>query len=77
MWKAKSSMSLLIDKREKSMLSLRTFGADIVIPPTSKEGKLNRDAAGEEVKEEAVVEDDEELLANAAAISAAEEAALE
>lgn len=31
-WKAKSSMSLLIDKREKSVLSNRVFGRDICNP---------------------------------------------
>ncbi|OWT39580.1 multisite-specific tRNA:(cytosine-C5)-methyltransferase [Cryptococcus neoformans Bt1] len=32
-WKAKMSLSLMIDKREKSTLSLRTFGEDICKPP--------------------------------------------
>ncbi|WWC59399.1 uncharacterized protein I303_101954 [Kwoniella dejecticola CBS 10117] len=32
-WKAKMSLSLMIDKREKSILSLRTFGEDICKPP--------------------------------------------
>lgn len=32
-WKAKHSMSLLVDKREKAVLSERTFGEDICLPP--------------------------------------------
>ncbi|WOO79748.1 Multisite-specific tRNA:(cytosine-C(5))-methyltransferase trm4b [Vanrija pseudolonga] len=37
-WKAKNSMSLLIDKREKSVLSERVFGSDICKPaPPRKE----------------------------------------
>lgn len=41
-WKARSSMSLLIDKREKSVLSNRVFGEDIckpAPPPKSREEK--------------------------------------
>ncbi|ODN90270.1 multisite-specific tRNA:(cytosine-C5)-methyltransferase [Cryptococcus wingfieldii CBS 7118] len=60
-WKAKISMSLMIDKREKSILSLRTFGQDICKPPpvypapaasTSTDNATATDAAAvEEVKE--------------------------
>lgn len=47
-WKAKSSMSLLIDKREKSVLSNRVFGEDIckpAPPPRSREEKEAEAAA--------------------------------
>ncbi|OCF37458.1 multisite-specific tRNA:(cytosine-C5)-methyltransferase [Kwoniella heveanensis CBS 569] len=47
-WKAKMSLSLMIDKREKSILSLRTFGEDICKPPPSQaKPKLTGGAATE------------------------------
>ncbi|WWC87043.1 uncharacterized protein L201_001928 [Kwoniella dendrophila CBS 6074] len=52
-WKAKMSLSLMIDKREKSILSLRTFGEDICKPPPPQRD-LNKkpEEAGEEIKAE-------------------------
>lgn len=47
-WKARTSMSLLIDKREKSVLSNRVFGEDIckpAPPPRSREEKEAEAAA--------------------------------
>ncbi|KAK8846869.1 hypothetical protein IAR55_005959 [Kwoniella newhampshirensis] len=44
-WKAKMSLSLMIDKREKSILSLRTFGEDICNPPPAqKDMQQKKDA---------------------------------
>ncbi|ORX34458.1 S-adenosyl-L-methionine-dependent methyltransferase [Kockovaella imperatae] len=50
-WKANTSMALLIDKKEKSMLSLRTFGEDICTFAPLKDNK-DEDAADEEAAEE-------------------------
>ncbi|WVR04516.1 hypothetical protein IAU60_001520 [Kwoniella sp. DSM 27419] len=66
-WKAKMSLSLMIDKREKSILSLRTFGEDICKPPPSQTHKLKAEGEGEgegEVKE--VTEGDNEGTAGVA-----------
>nr|XP_031858166.1 uncharacterized protein CI109_006408 [Kwoniella shandongensis]KAA5525238.1 hypothetical protein CI109_006408 [Kwoniella shandongensis] len=46
-WKAKMSLSLMIDKREKSILSLRTFGEDICNPPPIQKDQNKPDATAE------------------------------
>lgn len=78
-WKAKTSMSLLIDKREKSMLSLRTFGEDIVKAPENRDAKLGKQATEVPQEETPVIEgeqDEEEAVANAPALGVAEDAAV-
>ncbi|EIW68806.1 hypothetical protein TREMEDRAFT_44583 [Tremella mesenterica DSM 1558] len=50
MWRAKTSLSLLIDKREKSTLSLRTWGEDICKPgPPLKNGAPREEEVAVEV----------------------------
>ena len=87
-WKAKTSLSLLIDKKEKSTLSLRVFGEDICrTVPTKKDREradADADAAGQVVEEgegeqvEAVQHKDKEaegMNADALALGQAEAAA--
>lgn len=82
-WKAKASLSLLIDKKEKSMLSLRTFGEDICKPiPGPKHPRADEadkaDAGADEGVEDTEGAREEGLLnAGAPAIGQAEEAAAE
>lgn len=73
-WRAKSSLSLLIDKKEKSMLSLRTFGEDICKSMPTKHEKAQAEAAAAAAVEEEGGDVDEEALV-AAGVGQAEEAA--
>ncbi|WVO13356.1 hypothetical protein L204_100971 [Cryptococcus depauperatus] len=52
-WKAKMSLSLMIDKREKSILSLRTFGKDICNPPPTQPDQKKFSANSVEESKEA------------------------
>ncbi|KAK4686597.1 hypothetical protein P7C73_g3530, partial [Tremellales sp. Uapishka_1] len=52
-WKAKTSMSLLIDKREKSMLSLRTYGEDICKLTVFQQGHPEADVQAKVAEREA------------------------
>ncbi|KAJ9107995.1 hypothetical protein QFC20_003681 [Naganishia adeliensis] len=72
-WRAKDSLSLLIDKKEKSMLSLRTFGQDI----TSKTADIQR-LAGEQTSESTPKPDETEDVVTgvAPAVGVAEEAGI-
>ncbi len=77
-WRAKSSLSLLIDKKEKSMLSLRTFGEDIcrTVPTKNELAKAEREAEEAQVEKEVrsgEVEYEEEMVA--AGVGQAEQAA--
>jgi len=59
-WKAKSSMSLLVDKREKSIMSLRVFGEDLsptgpFVKKGEQVGETEEAAAEDKVEEEGVV----------------------
>lgn len=73
-WKAKTSASLLVDKREKSMLSLRVFGADICKPPPPQK---NKDESGTATPVQGQQEDPASgAQAAGAAVFEAEEAAI-
>ncbi|WVQ84199.1 hypothetical protein IAT38_006350 [Cryptococcus sp. DSM 104549] len=69
-WKAKMSLSLMIDKREKSILSLRTFGEDICKPPPPQKEQL---AAGEGSKDASTAEGTTEATAEAEGIPVIQE----
>ncbi len=57
-WKARDSLSLMIDKKEKSMLSLRVFGKDVTGENTgTKKDTLAAEAAQMKVDE---AQDEEE-----------------
>ncbi|WRT64898.1 uncharacterized protein IL334_001837 [Kwoniella shivajii] len=78
-WKAKMSLSLMIDKREKSILSLRTFGEDICKPPPvqkPQQDKLDAQKQAEEIVEEVPVIEGEGEGGIALAGEAAEEDAV-
>ncbi|KAJ9113207.1 hypothetical protein QFC22_006046 [Naganishia vaughanmartiniae] len=73
LWRAKDSLSLLIDKKEKSMLSLRTFGEDI----TSKNADIRRLATEASTESPVKPEATEDVVVGAdPAIGIAEEAGI-
>ncbi|KAF7335998.1 S-adenosyl-L-methionine-dependent methyltransferase [Mycena sanguinolenta] len=52
LWKSTSSITLMIDKKAKSALSMRVFGKDITSPVKEKEPRGAEDAEGEGGEEE-------------------------
>ncbi|KAJ6454578.1 cytosine-5--methyltransferase [Mycena sanguinolenta] len=54
LWKSTSSITLMIDKKAKSALSMRVFGKDITSPVKEKEPRRAEDAEGEGGEEEDV-----------------------